>query len=126
MTFSLFSKQIGLLTALILSVTFLFGTLFGDNGDLFRVYGLSCACFVVFNVFIFFYAYNTSQTDNLFSFNNIVSASFLIKLFMSVGFLILFDKIFEPTTKNHVIHYLMVYLIYTAYEVYFLTKLAKN
>jgi len=99
---------------------------FGSSKETIRIYMISIACFFVFSILIFFYAYNTSASDKLYSFNNVVVASFLIKLIMSICTLLLYQKFSHPSTKSYVLHFIIVYLIYTVYEVYFLTKLAKS
>ena len=98
----------------------------GKNQNTIWIYALSIICFIIISILIFLYAYNTSATDHLFSFNNVVSASFLFKLILSIGMLLLYEKIFEPSSNIHVLHFIFVYIVYTIYEVYFLTKLAKS
>jgi len=98
----------------------------GDHSHTLWIYLISILTFVIFSALIFLYALNTSASDHLFSFNNVVVASFLIKLILSVGMIMIFEKIFEPTSKIHILHFIIVYLIYTVYEVYFLTKLARS
>lgn len=99
---------------------------FGSIVQTMQIYIISVVCFFLFSVLIYFYAYNTSKSDQLYSFNNVVSASFLIKLIMSICTLLLFQKFQNPQGNSYVLHFIIVYLIYTAYEVYFLTKLAKS
>ncbi len=99
---------------------------FGSSAQTMLIYMISVVCFFLFSVLIYFYAYNTSKSDQLYSFNNVVSASFLIKLIMSICTLLLFQKFQKPQGNSYVLHFIIVYLVYTAYEVYFLTKLAKS
>ncbi len=124
MTFSLFLKHLGLLSAILLLLAFLM-TGMRLNHTLFSLYALGVVCFNLFSIFIFFYGYNTSKSDRVFSFNNVVLASFLIKLLMSIGFLLIFEKLFHPYSDDHIFHYILIYVVYTVYEVYFLTKLAR-
>lgn len=98
----------------------------GKHEETIWIYGLAISGFFIFSILIFLYAYNTSASDNLFSFNNVVSASFLLKLIMSIGMIILYEKLFDPDSSMHVIHFIIVYIVFTIYEVYFLTKLARS
>ena len=124
MSFNVFVKQLFTISlALIILALALAG--FNASEALFWLYLLGILCFAVFSLFIFFYGYNTSRSDKLFSFNNVVIASFLIKLLMSIGFLMAFEKFFNPVGDSHIFHYLFLYIVYTVYEVHFLTKLAK-
>lgn len=125
MTLKLFLRQILLLSALLMALAILI-TRFQFTVPLFWLYLLGTVTFVLFSVFIFFYAMTTSRSDYLFSFNNVVIASFLIKLLMVIGFLMAFDKYFTPQGDSHILHYLFLYVVFTAYEVYFLTRLARR
>lgn len=123
MTFIRFCVQILSITLVTLIVAFIVSQIYPFE-DLLELYCWAGLAFVLFNGFIFFYAYTTSKSDKLFSFNNVVSASFLIKLIMSIGFLLIWEKLYDPQTNTHLLNYIIVYIIYTVYEVYFLTKLA--
>ena len=87
---------------------------------------LSVAQYVIFCIAIFFVAQRVSSSVSNFSFVGVVSASFLIKLVMAVGFLAGWGHFYKPSNNYHILLYLLVYAIYTAYEVYFLTILAKK
>ena len=124
MSFKDFVKYLVLVSAGLLIVS-LSITNFNTRHTLFWLYVLGIICFAVFSLFIFFYGYHTSKSDKLFSFNNVVAASFLIKLLMSIGFLMVFEKFFNPYGDSHIFHYILIYMVYTVYEVYFLTRLGK-
>ncbi len=121
-------KRFAIETLLLFAITVFLASLVSWAGSFegfLELYLYAALVFVIFNVFIFFYGYTTSQSDQLFSFNNVVSASFLIKLIMSIGFLLLWERLFDPNNNMHVLNYIVVYVIFTVHEVYFLTKLAK-
>ena len=89
-------------------------------------YTFSSASFILFTIFIFFYANRVSDSNSLYSFNAIVTWSFLIKLIMAIGILLLFREWVTQVSRRHIIHFIGIYILYTAYEVYFLTKLARR
>jgi hypothetical protein len=89
------------------------------------LYFMVVISFVVFCTLIFMYAQKTSVSKGLLAFNNVVIASFVLKLIMSVGLILTFEWWLEPDRKYHIWHFLLIYLVYTIYETYFLTKLAK-
>lgn len=97
-----------------------------EGADVLWIYSISVGTFFFFNLLIFLYAYNTSKSDQLFSFNNVVSGSFLLKLILSVSLLLIYERIFTPENDNHVLHFIFVYMIFMVYEVYYLTKLARS
>ena len=125
MSIGRFFRYLSLITLVTALWSFIISKL-GTHTQTISIYAVSIGCFFFFSILIFFYAYYTSASDQLYSFNNVVSASFLIKLIMSICALMLFQKYAEPVGNAYVLHYIIVYLVYTAYEVYFLTKLAKS
>lgn len=125
MRWALFLKHLAILISALMVWAFIVSSL-GSASHTLWMYFIANLSFVTFSVLIFLYAYNTSASDNLFSFNNVVFASFLLKLIMSIGVLMVFERVFSPSGNLHVAHFIFVYIVYTIYEVYFLTKLAKS
>lgn len=79
--------------------------------------------FALFNIGVLLYAYRMSSSHNLMEYNNVVTVSFLGKLILSVAFLLLWQR-HGPAIPNMVLHFILLYFIFTIHEVYFLTKLA--
>ena len=125
MNWSAFLRQLTKLTIPILLLGWVLN-LFQDDNLTIAIYSISVSMFVLFSILMFLYAYNTSSSDNLFSYNNVVIVSFIIKLIMSFGVILFFEKTFQPHYNWHILHFIIVYLCYTVYEVYFLTRLAKT
>ena len=125
MSWHSFSKELSIVSVLIFILGILFSGI-GKNQPILWIYILGMATFVLISLIIFLYAYNTSSSDNLFSFNNVVVASFIFKLLLSIVVIMLYERTFQVKGKVHLFHFILVYLIYTAYEVYFLTKLARS
>lgn len=125
MSFYTFIKQSLSLTIALCALIFCFCWFFSDY-ELMKVYTAASLLFLFFNTGIFSYTSRLSAVSNPFAFNNVIAASFIIKLILSIGFLIMWNILVAPESKIHVVHYLIVYLIYTIHEVYFLTILAKK
>lgn len=87
-------------------------------------YGISIIIYVIFSILIFAYTKRQVDQDRMHSFNAIVSVSFLIKLLISVAIIWGIETTFHPVRNTHIFHYLVIYIIYTVFEVYFLTKLS--
>lgn len=87
-------------------------------------YLVSISCYNILCVGIYMWARYTLARDHTYSFNGVISISFVLKLIMSLGILYLIDAFFHPKGNIHILHYIGVYIVYTIYEVYFLTKLA--
>ena len=113
-----------LISAVLLGLSFV---LISDSPDhLHLLTSISVALYIIFCVGIFFAAQRISNSATNYSFFGLVSASFLIKLMMSLGFLVGWAHYYKPSNNHHILLYLLVYAIYTIYEVYFLTILAKK
>lgn len=125
MSFATYIKQCLLLTSILLLFIVAVSWLISDQA-LIWIYLAASVLFVLFNTGIFIYTVRISTRGNAYAFNNIIGASFIIKLILSIGFLILWNKLVQHETKIHVVHYLIVYILYTIHEVYFLTILAKR
>lgn len=125
MRFASFLKQSLIILASILLASYMIDWSLGSD-KLVKVFAAASVLFVVFNTGIFLYADKVSRTTNLYSFNNVIVTSFMIKLIMSIVFLYLWDRIYQPPTGHHVMYYVLTYIIFTVHEVYFLTLLARN
>ncbi len=89
-------------------------------------YLLSIATFVVFSIGMFLYARRLVDKQQMYSFNGVISLSFLIKLVMAVSSIWLYETNVHPEGNQHILHYIFTYLVYTAFEVYFLTELGSE
>jgi hypothetical protein len=90
--------------------------------------GLSIAGFVFFNLLtlvIYIFAKRSLKSSNKYLFNNLVILNVMVKMFVSVGIIISFQRISQPSDNWYVVPFLVLYLIYTIFETYMLTKLAK-
>jgi len=116
--------QLVLITALLVAVVSTI-TLSIDRADLLQIYQWSIGGFVIFCIGIFWYARLIANRSTNFTFLGVVSGSFFIKLIGALVFLYLYEEAFSPTNQTYVLHFILVYVIYTVFEVYFLTKLAK-
>ena len=89
-------------------------------------YSISIACFFIFNVLLFFFAIDTSKSRNLFSFNNTVILSLILKLVMAMSILMIYERVVGKVSTFHAVFFLLIYIIYTAFEVHYLMKLARS
>ena len=124
MTFTTYTRQISVISIALILFSLALYMLLGWQ-LLLPLYLMGVVSFVVFCTLIFLYAQKTSVSKGLLAFNNVVIASFVLKLIMSVGLIMAFEWWLEPNRKYHIWHFLLIYLIFTIYETYFLTKLAK-
>jgi hypothetical protein len=65
-------------------------------------------------------------SSNKMMFSNIASLFMFGKMFLSVIILLIYRQLFNPTTGNFVLPFVVVYLFFTIFETYFMVKLGKN
>jgi len=97
-----------------------------DGNKTLLVYGLSIVTFSIFTIGIFLWARAIVDRDQLYTFNSVISVSFIVKLVMAIGSIWLYEHYMSPADNLHLLHYIITYLAFTAYEVYFLTELGKE
>ncbi len=85
----------------------------------------SCMFYIVLSIFIFFFAYRAASSQNKNAFTVVIMGFVLAKMVLSVTFLIIFFQIVKPESRLFLVPFFVVYLIYTIFETYFMTKLAK-
>ena len=86
---------------------------------------ISCISFILFSTLMYFLAYRAalSSDKNLFLQQVLLttSAKMALCIFVIVGYF----KLAEPPSKMYAIPFLIVYLIFTIFETYFMMKLSK-
>jgi hypothetical protein len=84
------------------------------------------ALFVLISIGLFHAGQLTAKSKNKLAFNSIISLSVFGKMVLSVFLLFLYREGAKPENGWFVIIFLLVYVIYTVFEVVFMTKLAKT
>ncbi len=95
----------------------------------FHIILLSYSSIIFFSIFcvaFFIWGKKAAASNNLYNFNNVIVFSTLSKMILSLAFLLLFKKIFNPDSKFVVVPFLLFYTLYTIFETYFLTLLGKS
>ena len=124
MTWSSFLVKLASITILLMVTVVALARLYGRS-DLLYIYQSSTFVFVLFCLVVFWYARLIARSRQDFTFFGVVSGSFMVKLVGAIAFLYAYQEWIRPKDEGFAIHFIIVYLVYTAYEVYFLTKLAK-
>ncbi|MEM9835522.1 MAG: hypothetical protein AAF828_03415 [Bacteroidota bacterium] len=87
---------------------------------------ISVALFFLLSVLVFFLGRRTARSDNKFAFNNLVMGVTISKMFLSGGVIAAYALLAKPTDKIFVLPFFLIYLLFTAYEVYVLMKMARE
>lgn len=94
-----------------------------------RVYGVLSAASVLLFITVcaglFYAGRNAANSNNKLAFNNLITVSVFGKMVLSVVFLFLYREIAHPTDNWFVGIFLFCYVVYTVFEVWFMTILAK-
>lgn len=85
----------------------------------------SVALFVLVCVVLYFAGTSAARSTNKYAFTNLVSASVFGKMVAAVAFLFVYQKAAHPANEWFVGIFLLCYVAFTAYEVWFMTRLAK-
>jgi hypothetical protein len=88
--------------------------------------GLVTTLFVLISIGLFHAGLSTIKSKNKLAFNNIISLSVFGKMVLSVFLLFLYRESTKPENGWFVFIFLLVYVVYTVFEVVFMTKLAKS
>jgi hypothetical protein len=75
---------------------------------------------------LFYAGTSTAQSKNKFAFTNLVSVSVFGKMVVAMAALFVYQQVAIPANQWFVGIFLMCYVVFTAFEVWFMTKLAKT
>ena len=81
--------------------------------------------FVLLSLGLFFAGQNAVRSSSKLAFNGLVSVSVFGKLFLALGFLFAYQKIAHPANQWFVAIFLWSYVVYTCFEVWFMTRMAR-
>ena len=90
------------------------------------VYLLSISSFVTFSILVFAWSRRIVDRGKMYTFSGVVSLSFLVKLVMAIASIWLYEHYVAIEDSFHLLHYILIYIVYTVFEVYFLTELGKE
>lgn len=82
--------------------------------------------FVLVCVALFFAGSGAARSKSRVAFINLVSASVFGKMVIAIAFLFLYQRATKPENEWFVGIFLLCYITYTAFEVWFMTRLAKT
>jgi hypothetical protein len=81
--------------------------------------------FAGISTFLFTLGNITAKSPDKYLFHGVIMGSVLIKLVVALGALFVYDRNYSPLNNQFIWIFLLIYVIYTAWEVRFMTELAK-
>ena len=95
-----------------------------------RAHGLfaiaSLLLFMLVCTGLYFAGLNAAKSSNKYAFTNLVSVSVFGKMVLALAFLFLYQKAAMPQNQFFVGIFLLCYVVFTAFEVWFMTRLARG
>lgn len=82
--------------------------------------------FTAISVGLFFWGEATAVSKNKLAFNGLITGSVLGKIVFSLVGLMIYFKTQNPADRLFVVPFLLVYVIFTIFETWFLLRLAKT
>lgn len=86
----------------------------------------SVALFLLVCIGLFFAGTNAANSKSKAAFINLVSASVFGKMVLAVAFLFVYQRVAQPQNEWFVGIFLLCYVVYTGFEIWFMTKLART
>ena len=87
----------------------------------FMVVVLSWWCLIT--ILMFHWGKSLSNSPSKYAFQNVISSSSLVNLFAVPTILFICNKIVGPINKIEILYFILTYCIFTAFKVYFLSRL---
>lgn len=84
------------------------------------------AAFFLLSYLMFYLGSKAAKSSNKYTFNNIIVGNMILKMFMCVIIVMVYKQVYEVQSRAFLFPFLIIYLSYTIFETYFLTKLAKS
>ena len=85
---------------------------------------ISFAFFLSLSVLMYFIGHSSANSSNKNSFLQIVMATTFLKMFLCIGLVIVYHTLAKPESNMFVVPFLLIYIIFTIFETYFMMKLS--
>jgi hypothetical protein len=86
----------------------------------------SVALFTLVCIGLFFAGVNATRSKSKAAFINLVSGSVFGKMVLAIAFLFVYQRIAKPDNEFYVGIFLFCYVVYTGFEIWFMTRLART
>jgi ABC-type transport system involved in cytochrome bd biosynthesis fused ATPase/permease subunit len=81
--------------------------------------------FVLLSIFLYIIGSITARSQDKYLFHGVIMGSVLIKLVLGLSSLLLYSRKFFPMNNLYIWVFLLVYVVFTIWEVNYMSKLAK-
>jgi hypothetical protein len=120
-----FITQLGFCSFLSIVLILLLNTIPVFNTDQI-LYWISLVIFIIINIIGYFFGLKTANSSNKFDFSNLFIIVTMIKVFIFLLTFVAYSLLVEPSNKLYILPFFALYMIFTTFEVKFLTKIGKE
>lgn len=82
------------------------------------------AFFIVFSIIMYFVGTRAVNGENKYAFINAVIGFIMGKLFFCAIIIFIYTQLVQPSSNNFLFPFMLIYITYTIFEVYFLSKVS--
>ena len=82
--------------------------------------------FILFTLAMYYFGSKSAKSENKNEFTNVVVGFMAGKMFLAAMTILMYSEIVQPTSKIFILPFFIVYIIYTAFETYFMMKVGKD
>jgi hypothetical protein len=119
-----FLQPLAAITFGLLLLVFLIG-LYAPLAPYRDIFFISILFFVFFSIVTYKLGKQAAESTNKFAFTNLTLVFLFGKLLLSVVIIVVYKELAAPESNLFVLPFFLVYLCYTAFETYFMMRLAK-
>lgn len=98
----------------------------GEVGKFTNFSLIAIMAFFILSYLMYHLGSMAASSTNKYAFNNIIVGNMILKMFMCVVIILVYKNIYQIQSRAILLPFLIIYLSYTIFETYFLTKLAKQ
>lgn len=120
-----FYSQLGLLTGGILGVLFLI-QLFPVFHSSFQFSLISLLFFLLLIISFYYPSVSAAKSSDKNAFTRLILGFTLAKIFLTIGLIITFYKVFDLKSNYFLIPFFFIYIAFTVFEAVFMTRLGKR
>jgi len=86
---------------------------------------ITIVLFTALSLAVYYIGNHLSNSSNKYLYNNLIILNVMMKIVLSVTAIILYVKFMQPDNNWYLIIFVLIYILFTIFEVYFMTKQAK-
>lgn len=82
--------------------------------------------FSILSLAVFYIGNNLAHSKNKYLYNNLIIINLMLKIFLSLIFIVVYVQFAQPENNLFIILFFLIYIVFTIFEVYFMTKQTKT